>query len=75
MIPWSVGAMPFNVEAKLECNEDLALVIQMTQVGYAKALKGAWMEHDWTFASNKTMRCKEIHLLMEYHDLQMIDGQ
>ncbi len=61
--------MPLNVEAKLECNEDLALVIQIIQVGYAKAFKGAWMEHDWKSASNKTMRCKEIRLLMEYHDL------
>jgi hypothetical protein len=55
MTAWSVGAMLLNVEAKLEHNEDLALVIQMTQVGYEKALKGAWMEHDRTFASNKTM--------------------
>jgi hypothetical protein len=27
MITWGVGAMPFNVKAKLEHNEDLALVI------------------------------------------------
>ncbi len=67
--------MPLNVEAKLERNEDLALVIQMTQVKYAKALEGAWMEHDWTSASNKTMRHKGIHLLVEYHDLKMIHGQ
>jgi hypothetical protein len=29
-----------------EHDEDLALVIQMIQIGYAMALKGAWMERD-----------------------------
>jgi hypothetical protein len=38
--------MPFNVQAKLEHNEDLALVIQVIWTRYAKALKGAWMEHN-----------------------------
>jgi hypothetical protein len=41
MTTWGVGAMLLNVEAKLERNENLALVIQMIQVGYEKALKGA----------------------------------
>jgi len=27
MTAWGVGAMFFNVQAKLECDEDLALVI------------------------------------------------
>jgi hypothetical protein len=31
MIAWGVGAMPFNVKVKLERDEDLALVIRMTQ--------------------------------------------
>ncbi len=47
----------------------------MIQVKYAKALKGVWMEHDWKSTSNKPVWCKEIHLLMEYHDLEMIHGQ
>jgi hypothetical protein len=47
MITWGVGTIsPFNMKAKLECDEDLALVIQTIQAEYAKAFKGAWMEHD-----------------------------
>jgi hypothetical protein len=47
MITWGVGAInPFNMKAKLECDEDLALVIQTIQAEYAKPFKGAWMEHD-----------------------------
>jgi len=46
MIAWDVGAIPFNVQTKLELNKDLALVIQVTQTRYSKALKGAWMEHN-----------------------------
>jgi hypothetical protein len=30
MIALGVGAIPFNVQAKLECNENFALVIQTT---------------------------------------------
>jgi hypothetical protein len=41
MTAWGVGAIPLNVQAKLEHNEDLALVIQAIQTKYAKALKGA----------------------------------
>ncbi len=40
MIAWGVGAILFNMQAKLECNKDLTLVIQTTQTWYAKALKG-----------------------------------
>jgi hypothetical protein len=75
MIAWSVGAMPLNMQAKLEHDEDLALVIWMIQAEYAKELNGTWMECDWKFASNKALRCKEIRLLMEYHDSKMIHGQ
>jgi hypothetical protein len=39
MITWGVGAIPLNVKAKLERDEDLALVIRTTLVEYAKALK------------------------------------
>jgi hypothetical protein len=46
MIPWGVGAIPLNVQTKLECDEDLALVIRLIRVGYAKALKSIWMECD-----------------------------
>ncbi len=47
MVAWGVGAMPFNMQTKLEHDEDLALVIQVTQATqarYAKALKGVWIE-------------------------------
>jgi hypothetical protein len=74
MTAWGVGAIPFNVQAKLECNEDFALMIQVTQVRYAKAFRGVWMECDWKFASNKTIRHKEISLFTQYHDSKMIHG-
>ncbi len=41
MIAWGVGANPFNVKTKWERNEDLAFVIQTTEVKYAKALRSA----------------------------------
>jgi hypothetical protein len=63
MITWGVGAIPLNVQAKLEHDEDLALVIQRARVRYAKAFKGTWMECDWKFALNKMVQCKEIGLL------------
>jgi len=44
MITWGVGAIPPNVQTKLERDEDLALVIQTSRARYAKALQGAWME-------------------------------
>jgi hypothetical protein len=37
MIAWGVGAIPLNVQAKLECDEDLALVIRTIQIRHAKA--------------------------------------
>jgi hypothetical protein len=43
---WGVGAICFNVQTKLKGDEDLALVIRATQIRYAKALKGTWMERD-----------------------------
>jgi hypothetical protein len=39
MTSWGVGSILFNVQAKVEHNEDLTIMIQMTQVGYVKALK------------------------------------
>jgi hypothetical protein len=46
MIAWGVGAIPFNMQAKLKHNENLALVIQTIQAEYAKALRSVWMEHN-----------------------------
>jgi hypothetical protein len=42
MITWGVGSIPLNMQAKVECDKDLAIVIWKTQISYAKALKGAW---------------------------------
>jgi len=46
MTTWGVEAIHLNVHGKLECDEDLALVIRTTPTRYAKVLKGAWMECD-----------------------------
>ncbi len=75
MIAWGVGAIPLNVQTKLQCDEDLALVIRLIRARYAKALKSTLMEHSWESTSNKIMRCKEIGLLMQYHDSKMIHGR
>jgi hypothetical protein len=46
MTTWGVGSIPFNVQAKVERDEDFAIVIRTTQAKYAKVFKGAWMEHN-----------------------------
>ncbi len=46
MTTWGVGAIPLNVQVKLEHNEDLAIVIRTTQAKYANALRGVWMERN-----------------------------
>jgi len=51
------------VQAKVERYEDLAIMIQATRIGYAKAFKGAWNERDKKNASNKIMQQKEIGLV------------
>jgi hypothetical protein len=45
MTTWGVGAILLNMQAKLECDENLTLVIQATRVGYAKTFKGVWMKN------------------------------
>jgi len=44
MIAWGVGSIVFNVQAKVECDEDLAIVIQMIRTIYVKGFKDIWME-------------------------------
>jgi hypothetical protein len=39
MITWGVGSISFNILGKVECDEDLVIVIQKILVGYAKAFK------------------------------------
>jgi hypothetical protein len=43
MITWGVGTILLKVQTKFECDEDLALVIRITQAKYANVFKGAWM--------------------------------
>jgi hypothetical protein len=74
MITWGAGAILLNMQTKLECNEDLAIVIRVTQTRYAKAFKGGWMEPKWKFASNKIVQQKEIGFLTQYDDSKMIQG-
>jgi len=50
-----VGSIPLNLQAKLERDEDLGIVIHMIRTRYAKAFNCVWMERDWKSASNKTM--------------------
>jgi uncharacterized membrane protein len=43
MTTWDVGSIPLNVQAKVECDEDLIVVIRVIQAGYAKVFKGVWV--------------------------------
>jgi len=52
MITWGVGSIPLNVKAKVECDENLAIVIRMIWARYAKALKVPKM--------NRTRRIRPI---------------
>jgi hypothetical protein len=63
MITWGVGSIPFNVQAKVECNENLAIIIQAIRAKYAKVFKGAWMEHDWISASIRQCGIKRLTFL------------
>jgi hypothetical protein len=40
MIAWGVGSISLNVQAKLEHDEDLGVVIHVIRTKYAKAFKG-----------------------------------
>jgi hypothetical protein len=75
MTTWGVGAIPLNVQTKLERDEDLTLVIRAIQTKYAKALRGVWMERNYKSTSNKIVWCKEVGFLTQYHDLEMIHGR
>jgi hypothetical protein len=39
MTTWDVGSISFNVYGKVECDEDLTIVIRTILVGYVKTLK------------------------------------
>jgi hypothetical protein len=39
MTTWGVGSISFNMQGKVECDEDLAIVIQTILVEYAKVQK------------------------------------
>jgi hypothetical protein len=47
----------------MERDENLTIVIQGIQVGYAKAFKGTWHECDWKSVSNKMMQHWEFGFL------------
>jgi hypothetical protein len=64
MTTWCVGAMPLNVQPKLKRNDYLALVIWTSQAEYAKAFKGACIDYNWKYASNKIVQHKKIGLFM-----------
>jgi hypothetical protein len=68
MTAWGVGSIIFNVQAKVKCDEDLVIVIQMIRTIYVKGFKDIWMQCDEKSASNKMVWHDEIALLMQYHE-------
>jgi hypothetical protein len=39
MTAWGVGFIPFNVQVKVECDEDFAIMIWATQTGMQRCSK------------------------------------
>jgi hypothetical protein len=66
---------PPHVMTKLKKGENLASVIQASKVSYAKGLKNAWESWNWTRSSFKKEHKKEITLLVNYYELEMIHAQ
>jgi hypothetical protein len=46
MTAWGVGSIIFNMQAKVERNKDLVVVIQTIRVEYAKVFKRIWTKQD-----------------------------
>ncbi len=66
---------PPHVMTKLKKDENLANVIRTSKVFYAKGFKYAWESWNWTRSLFKKERKKEIILLVNYYELEMIHGQ
>jgi hypothetical protein len=60
---------------KLKRDENLVILIRPSKVSYAKGLKDAWDSQNWTRSSSKKECEKEITLLVNYDELEMIHGQ
>jgi len=73
ILRWHVGPSP-HVMTKLEKGEDLASLIQASKIFYVRGLKNAWDSWNWMGSSSKKEHKKEITLLVNYHESEMING-
>jgi len=64
-----------HVMTKLKKDENLVGVIRASKVSYAKGLKNVWESWNWMKPSSQKECKKEIILLVNYHELEMIHGQ
>jgi hypothetical protein len=59
---------------KLKRDEDLVSLIQASKISYVKGLKNVWDSWNWMGSSSKKEHKKEINLLVNYHESEMIHG-
>jgi hypothetical protein len=64
-----------HVMTKLKRDENLVSLIRPSKVFYAKGLIDAWDNQNWTRSSSKKECEKEITLLVNYYELEMIHDQ
>jgi hypothetical protein len=59
---------------KLKRDENLVSLIRPSKVSYVKGIRDVWNSQNWTRSSSKKEYEKEITLLVNYHELEMIHG-
>jgi hypothetical protein len=75
ILAWGVGFIPQSAWARLVKDKNLVETIQASRIAYAKLLKLAWGAQNWTLESNKQNRVKEMDVISEYHDSEIIHGR
>ncbi len=71
---WGVGYPP-HVMTKLKRDKNLVGLIWVNSVFYAKGFRDVWDNQNWTRFSSKKECEKEIILLVNHHELEMIHGR
>jgi hypothetical protein len=69
-----VGFILRSAFSRIEKDDDLAKIIQMNKVGYAKPFRLVWDVRNWNSKSTKGKREKEMQVVCKYHELEMIHG-
>jgi len=70
-----VGFILRSAFSRIEKDDDLANIIQMNIIRYAKPLRFAWGVWNWNSKSTKGKRKKEMQTVCKYHESKIIHGQ